>query len=113
MSIFSMAGLPPFMGFFGKFFVFYNLLLEHNFFLAGFAILISVLSAVYYIRLLRFLYFNKEALSPIYLILQPSRIICYFIVLTFYLNIFFLIYQNIILSFIQYNLFSFYSLFYA
>lgn len=47
-NILSMAGIPPLMGFFGKYYVFYSLVMQHNYILAALVILASVLSSIYY-----------------------------------------------------------------
>lgn len=48
-SLLSFAGVPPLAGFFGKFLVFQSLMASNNYFLALAVVLLSVLSAVYYI----------------------------------------------------------------
>jgi NADH-quinone oxidoreductase subunit N len=54
-ALFSLAGIPPFIGFFGKLYVFINLI-EYGFYYTGFIImLLSILICVYYIRLIRFI----------------------------------------------------------
>jgi len=55
----SSAGIPLFAGFFGKFYVFMSLIYSDAFILAGFVILLSVVSSIYYIRLIRFIFFNN------------------------------------------------------
>lgn len=49
LSFFSLAGIPPFAGFFGKLFVFITLIDKGWYFLALYSLLISVLTCVYYI----------------------------------------------------------------
>jgi NADH-quinone oxidoreductase subunit N len=53
ISILSLGGIPPFAGFFAKLPIFYLLVKTINPFLGILIILSSVLSVVYYIRLIR------------------------------------------------------------
>lgn len=48
----SLAGIPPLAGFFGKFLVFLALVFQGNYLLALYAVLFSVVTCVYYLRLL-------------------------------------------------------------
>lgn len=45
----SIAGIPPFAGFFSKFYIFYFLIEFENYFVAGIVILMSIISSIYYI----------------------------------------------------------------
>lgn len=58
--IFSMAGLPPFSGFFAKFFVVLSLIEELNLSIALFLIIISIISGFYYLRFLKILFFEPK-----------------------------------------------------
>ena len=58
--IFSLAGIPPFGGFFAKVFVFVALIANSSFYIAFFAVLTSVISAFYYLRLIKILFFEKS-----------------------------------------------------
>jgi len=55
ISLFSMAGIPPFAGFFSKLVVFTSFISGGHYLLALFAVLLSALICVYYIRLIRFI----------------------------------------------------------
>lgn len=63
ISLFSLAGIPPLSGFFAKIEIFINALNSSIFLACFFAILSSVVSAFYYIRLVKIIYFEK---SPLY-----------------------------------------------
>lgn len=54
-GLLSFAGIPPMAGFFGKVFVIYALIIQGQYLLALFGVLFSVLTCVYYIRLIRFI----------------------------------------------------------
>jgi NADH-quinone oxidoreductase subunit N len=59
--MFSMAGIPPLAGFFGKLFVFQAAVDAGLFALAIIGILTSVVSAFYYLRIVKVMYFDEPA----------------------------------------------------
>lgn len=59
--MFSMAGIPPFAGFFGKFFVFKAAVDAGLIGLAVVGVLTSVVAAFYYLRIVKVLYFDDPA----------------------------------------------------
>lgn len=59
----SLAGLPPFAGFFGKAWIFWNAMNTHLFGLLAAALVCTVLSLVYYLRVLR-LFYNTNIHTP-------------------------------------------------
>jgi NADH:ubiquinone oxidoreductase subunit 2 (subunit N) len=58
ISLFSMAGIPPMVGFFGKWLVLYSATQSGYFLLPSIAILVSVISAGYYLRVIRVIFFD-------------------------------------------------------
>ena len=58
--MFSLAGVPPFAGFFGKYYVFAGAVEAHFTWLAIVGVLMSVVSAYYYLRLVVLMYFNDQ-----------------------------------------------------
>jgi NADH-ubiquinone oxidoreductase chain 2 len=58
ISLFSMAGMPPLVGFFSKQFVLYSALQSGYYFMAIVAIIVSVISASYYLKIIRVLHSN-------------------------------------------------------
>jgi NADH-quinone oxidoreductase subunit N len=56
--LFSMAGLPPFSGFIGKYFIFGAAMQAHLVTLAVVGVLASAVSAYYYIRIIKVMYFD-------------------------------------------------------
>jgi len=60
LLLFSIAGVPPLGGFFGKFFVIFAALKGGAFFIGQIALLISVVSAYYYLRIIKILLFEKS-----------------------------------------------------
>ncbi|CAO3668058.1 unnamed protein product [Rhizopus microsporus] len=63
ICLFSMAGIPPLVGFFGKQMVLYAATHNGNFFLAFVAILVSVISAAYYLRIIKVIHFDPVPTS--------------------------------------------------
>ncbi|MET0154603.1 MAG: NADH-quinone oxidoreductase subunit N [Rickettsiales bacterium] len=62
---FSMAGVPPFAGFFAKLLVFKSLVASGYYVTAGLGIACSVIASFYYLRIVKFIYFDEaEAERP-------------------------------------------------
>lgn len=59
--MFSMAGVPPFIGFWGKWFVIKEVINAGYVWLAVFAVVFSIVGAFYYLRIIRLMYFDKPA----------------------------------------------------
>jgi len=64
--MFSLAGIPPLAGFFGKLYVFMAAVQAGQFTLAVIGVLASVVSAYYYLRIVKLMYFDEPvgALDP-------------------------------------------------
>jgi NADH-quinone oxidoreductase subunit N len=63
MMMFSLAGIPPLAGFFAKFYVFNAAVEAHLYPLAVIGFLTSVVAAVYYLRIVKLIYFDEPALT--------------------------------------------------
>ncbi len=59
--MFSMAGIPPLAGFFGKYFVFLAAIEAGLYALAVIGVLASVVGAFYYVRIVKLMYFEEPA----------------------------------------------------
>jgi NADH-quinone oxidoreductase subunit N len=59
LLMFSTAGIPPLAGFFSKFYILSSTLASGFFFFALVAIIFSVISAFYYLRIVKIIYFDK------------------------------------------------------
>jgi NADH-quinone oxidoreductase subunit N len=59
--MFSMAGIPPLAGFFGKLFVFKAAIDAELYWLAVIGVLTSVVSGFYYLRIVKLMYFDEPA----------------------------------------------------
>jgi NADH-ubiquinone oxidoreductase chain 2 len=60
VCLFSMAGVPPLIGFFSKQFVLYSAIQNGFYFMSFVAILVSVISASYYLKIIRVLHTEEE-----------------------------------------------------
>lgn len=68
VMMFSMAGIPPLAGFFGKLFIFQAAIDAKLYALAIVGVLASVVSAFYYLRIIKVMYFDpqpEEAIEPV------------------------------------------------
>ncbi len=61
--LFSLAGIPPLGGFFAKFYVFMSVVEEKMFALAIIGLLTTVVSAFYYLKIIKTIYFDENKLS--------------------------------------------------
>jgi NADH-quinone oxidoreductase subunit N len=68
--MFSMIGLPPLAGFFGKYYIFYNAVAEGEIVLAIIGVLTSVIAAFYYLKIIKCMYFMEP---PRAMIIIPTK----------------------------------------
>ena len=61
--LFSLAGIPPLGGFFAKFYIFSSVLEQKMYTLAIIGLLTTVISAVYYLKIIKTIYFDENKLS--------------------------------------------------
>ena len=93
----SMAGIPPFIGFFGKFYVFVAAIESGLYLLSILGVLASVVSAYYYLRIIKVMYFedsNKNVSFDFNLILE-SKILLFVLILIISL---FIVYPSILIN---------------
>lgn len=67
VTIFSLAGIPPLIGFFAKQQVLLASMQMDYFFLSIVAIFTSVIGAAYYLRIIKFIYFYDDVFMPYYM----------------------------------------------
>jgi proton-translocating NADH-quinone oxidoreductase chain N len=60
ITFFSIAGIPPFAGFFSKMFLFFSAISQSLFFLTFVGVLTSVVSCFYYLRVVQIAYFEQN-----------------------------------------------------
>nr|AVK39568.1 NADH dehydrogenase subunit 2 [Sheathia arcuata] len=65
LFLFSMAGIPPLLGFFSKIFILLPSVQIGIYSLSIFAVLMSCISCFYYIRLIKIMYFDKVCNLPV------------------------------------------------
>ena len=61
--LFSLAGIPPLAGFFAKFYVFTAVIEQKMYALAIIGLLTTVISAFYYLRIIKIIYFDDSTIS--------------------------------------------------
>ena len=59
LIMFSLAGIPPLAGFFGKFYIFMSAIESNMFILSIIGVLASVVGAFYYLRIVKIIYFDE------------------------------------------------------
>jgi len=97
----SFAGVPPLSGFFGKFLLFHALVESNNYFLALSVLLLSVLTTVYYIRLIRFVFFNDYVSAKAIFPIRISAIHAILLIFSFFFNVLFFFFQGPLLVFLN------------
>ena len=103
----SLAGIPPFAGFFGKFYIFIAALKADLILLAVLGVISSVISAYYYLRIIKVLYFDEIGDSNYQSIITSQSkvvLICAILFISFFIfypSIFVTIGTTISLDFFQ------------
>tara|TARA_Y100000590_G_scaffold382326_1_gene452184 strand:- start:313 stop:645 length:333 start_codon:yes stop_codon:yes gene_type:complete len=59
IMLFSLAGIPPLAGFFAKFYIFMAVIEMKMYALAIIGLITTVVSAFYYLRIIKIIYFDK------------------------------------------------------
>lgn len=80
VSLFSMIGMPPLAGFWGKLYILLLTIESHYYFVAILAVIASVISTYYYLRIIKFMYFDQgknrlSVVKPIWPYLFPTLFI--------------------------------------
>jgi NADH-quinone oxidoreductase subunit N len=102
----SMAGIPPLSGFFAKFYVLFATVDSRNFFLAMVALILSVLSMFYYLRIIRIMWFDPsltnwisyrppERLCSLLISISVFIIVAYFFEPAILTELFFIMFKTI------------------
>lgn len=98
LIFFSMAGVPPLAGFFIKFFLFKEVFVA-DFLLnpAVFIILVtSVVSTLYYIRVVRFIFFDSKSTPAMLVSLNVGS--CFLLVFSLIVVVLFILFQPLLLA---------------
>ena len=72
--MFSMAGIPPFIGFYSKLFIISELIHSGYMITACYALLISVIASYYYVRVIAAIYFKKPIVIDKFIVEAPKYI---------------------------------------
>ncbi len=99
----SLAGIPPFGGFFGKLFIFTAAIEAGNLYLAIAGVIFSVISAYYYLKIIKTMYLDEIGEELNYILDQKQFFV---IILMAFLMLFFVIYANTLISFINFIYFQ-------
>ena len=75
LTIFSIAGIPPLIGFFAKMSIFLSLISAEFYAIALISILCSIVSTFYYIRIIKVLYFENLLVGKLYYSIKFDKII--------------------------------------
>lgn len=59
--MFSIAGIPPLLGFYSKFYIFVSAIKSDLYSIALFIVFLSVIASMYYIRLIKLMFFKRFA----------------------------------------------------
>jgi len=86
-SLFSIAGLPPTIGFLVKMSIFLSALESSMYFVALISILFSVIATFYYIRIIKILYFEPLLVGKLYYPITTQK--AFILIVLFYLFFFF------------------------
>ena len=99
INFFSMSGIPPLMGFFSKMILFKSILENHLYFILFVSILLSIVSAFYYLRIIKIIYFDKQIRN---LFLNTfSKEQAFLISFTSHITLFFFFFPNFFITFID------------
>ena len=96
--LFSISGLPPLAGFFGKLYILISAVENKLYFLAIIAILTTIISAFYYLKIIKTIFFDKPT-NDIYI--NITAIFKVIIVITLIINIFFILFISNFLEIIN------------
>ena len=92
----SMAGIPPFAGFFGKFYIFLSAVESELYFLAILGVLSSVISAYYYLRIIKIMYFDEQNNSNFQFNISSQSALV--LIITMFFISFFIFYPTLLTS---------------
>ena len=99
----SLAGIPPFGGFFGKLFIFTAAIEAGNLYLAVAGVIFSVISAYYYLKIIKTMYLDESGEELNYILDQKQFFV---IILMAFLMLFFVVYADTLISFIHFIYFQ-------
>lgn len=105
---YSLAGIPPFVGFFSKLFIIFGLIQIESFYSVIVLIMISIVSVFYYIRFIKLLFFEKKIITLNNVKYQTvfyvnfMEIDIFIVAVSLFLLLWIFFYPNLLLLFTQY-----------
>lgn len=93
LNLFSIAGIPPLMGFFSKLMVLFVTVNNDMWFILFIVLFLSMVSVFYYLRLIKIIFFDLNDNFTFYY--PPTKKLAYIIVFLSFLNIFFFFFPNL------------------
>ncbi len=104
--LFSIAGLPPLVGFYSKFYIFISAIKSEIYLISIIAAVFSVIACMYYIRLIKLMFF--KVFEYWVLLYEIPKWNSFIISLTFFFNILFFFYPEIFTIYIYNTLLYFF-----
>ncbi len=92
LILFSVAGIPPLAGFYSKFYIFSSAINSQIYLVAVVSALLSVLASMYYIRLIKLMFFKQIEYWDFFSDL--TKVESYVISITFFFNLLFVFYPE-------------------
>ena len=99
----SMAGIPPFIGFFGKFYIFIAAINQDLYVLSVLGVISSVIAAFYYLKIIKIMYFD-ESYEKINLSFKISFQSKFTLIISIFIIVCFILYPSLLIN-ISMNLF--------
>jgi NADH-quinone oxidoreductase subunit N len=97
LILFSLAGIPPLAGFFSKFYLVFALLKSKMLFTSFFIVFVGVYSCIYYIRLIKVMYFEKPFIWTLFHSIK-SELNFYLLIFITFFNICFYYFLDFLLD---------------
>ena len=101
LILFSMIGLPPLAGFFGKMYLFFTIMNSELYLMGIIGVLSSVIAAFYYIRIIKLMCFEKSKIFILYKSIDQAN--SYVLATSVFLLLIFFIYSDALL-FLSYKI---------
>ena len=99
----SMAGIPPFIGFFGKFYIFIAAINQDLYVLSVLGVISTVIAAFYYLKIIKIMYFD-ESYEKINLSFKISFQSKFTLIISLFIIVCFILYPSLLIN-ISMNLF--------
>jgi NADH-quinone oxidoreductase subunit N len=96
LILFSIAGIPPLLGFYSKLYIFISALKYGYYLVAIIAAIFSVIACAYYIRLIKLLYFKQVPHWTLYF--EISKLESIILTSSLFINIFFFVRPDIFVT---------------